>query len=64
MIRIQNSSLSDIWIHFRIQFLIHLAYKTLCNVVSEIPDTLIYMETEMSSQIPLFVVITSILECF
>jgi len=64
MIRIQNSSLSDKWIHFIIQCLIHMAYKTLCNVVSEKPDTLIYIDAGVSSQNSLCVVETSILKCF
>jgi len=49
---------------FIIQCLIHLAYKTLCNVVSEKPDTLIYIEVEKSSNNPLCVVRTSIINYF
>ena len=41
-----------------------MAYKTLCNVVSEKPDTLIYIDAGVSSQNSLCVVETSILKCF
>jgi len=47
-----------------IQCLIHLIYKTLCNMVSEKPDTLIDMEAETSSQNQLCVVRTPILKYF
>jgi hypothetical protein len=53
MIHIQNISLPDNWIYFIIQCLIHLAFKTLYNVVSEKHGAHIYMEAETSFQNPL-----------